>query len=1227
MSSNSVLVNCANLFQCEEKLRTCIRPGELLGRIPLTAEEYLHLSSLIKNSIGRRGTNESMRLAWEAFPTIMAVFLIQTGIRHYRGGELWPAVANHAGFPAINSSEWGYNFLVFLRRNSLPAFEDIGGLRYITPILAHGGIPNYCLNDYFEFVLTPAMEMGGATVEGILDDLLRGSGVRYLVDKPIQRFLLKGGDYAVDFFDRTLEMARRTVNEQGVPDGDELGLPDRITRSYGQWVQQKPERRVNRDSLQSPVIALDPYGLGVTAILSSQQLRTVNVGVSWDIRAGDKSSRVFCRAWRVGNRIKSEVKQTPLPPAEIYVITLIVDGQEYRSWNFRAMQVDRPYLAFIMSSGRLVRGDVLPCEGVWLLLKQGWSIGIDGGATADELPPLAVAWRHYHGIELYHVTAAQITLRGPGGSTFTVPFAGPSRRPTLVGGNRITTDTPGELTYLGKLPALRIPNIGSEGNTPLDLWHLYIRWETEDDPVLTVSINISDYAHHIDRDDQGWLLPLDTPGILGPKALGAYQLSVRGPLGSDARFHLTCVYGMDISLPEEGLWPGWTGEYPPARARITAPASIAVDFKNCTLEKTKQQDEFIHYRCVVGGYSIICELHSAELARPITIRQVIRPISWGWVGIGENCLVWENRCRTLNSKEWRESEDLQLVLSTNQNGMVYRVSLTLRNAKAEVLQISTGQLTEERKLRFRFGQFRDTIVSTSLPEYELWLTVEDGREKRTEFRVALIDREWRPTNVQLLPDSLNDGASRCLVLWDENDKITNRIVRVWTVWRPWDDPIVFSVPDIGNSIVVNFDKPLGPGIYRFEIAYLREDLFLSQTDRSLIPPARSPSVCDLRVKPANWYPYARALPKTVPGGLERFLIDRGLNETDDIGSPTEGDQGRYQFRDFKSIFLTGIMLNAESDETILKSYAWYLKAHSRPSSYELGIEAIGSLLNEGVAIPPEVLASTGWCLLNYGDLDKADTNGQLDELWRIWPLAGLLMEQVAYVKSKGTLGSLIHVLSLQGLERLLGRPDEASYQWPKGPICPYSLTECTFRLLRYECICEDVLPEIPREITGDSQNIKMVCLRSADELEGMRSLLNIAPRGLLDADYYAWCLFEWLIEVKRSQKEGYVGSWVEDNIGRANRILRQLSEDAGVNEEIINCLTQRYVDPKGSLSMVNFPYISGVVALAQRCMVREVGNGNDELNVEDLAIDVCRIYPGLYCRDLCVFEILLSVLL
>ena len=159
MVERLVIEDCSDLAQCEQKLSKEAQNVSLLGEIPFSPEDLDHLGTLIRQAISpdiSRGTRFLERKA----PTCLACFLVWMGIVGYRDGDYWSAVRESTGLVEDPNWErkWGRIFLNFLKTNDLPRFEIEGGLTYVTPILAHGGIPNSCLGEFFERVLLPMVQ-------------------------------------------------------------------------------------------------------------------------------------------------------------------------------------------------------------------------------------------------------------------------------------------------------------------------------------------------------------------------------------------------------------------------------------------------------------------------------------------------------------------------------------------------------------------------------------------------------------------------------------------------------------------------------------------------------------------------------------------------------------------------------------------------------------------------------------------------------------------------------------------------------------------------------------------------------------------------------------------------------------------------------------------------------------------------------------------------------------
>ena len=141
--------------------------GEIISLpFDILAEESIRAKQLI----GRRllcelpfGQNDIEQLqqtllpkgiqAW-SYPTLASMMTVGIGVYYYDRGDFW------SEFPSLDSpvdrSSWGQKFEDFIaKHDSLETFrsvKDEGGHRYVGPMLAHGGIPQTCLSDFFSLI-------------------------------------------------------------------------------------------------------------------------------------------------------------------------------------------------------------------------------------------------------------------------------------------------------------------------------------------------------------------------------------------------------------------------------------------------------------------------------------------------------------------------------------------------------------------------------------------------------------------------------------------------------------------------------------------------------------------------------------------------------------------------------------------------------------------------------------------------------------------------------------------------------------------------------------------------------------------------------------------------------------------------------------------------------------------------------------------------------------------
>jgi len=195
---------------------------------------------------------------WDLYPYLAAASTVGTGVFQYEHGDFWSA------FPGLDTPadqrDWGKRFKRFLETHeSLEAFQELPGLAYVAPILAHGGVPQNCLSDFFE-LLTRFGDPEQPSSD-FIDFLSEHQANMVNIDKPVQRFLLHGGEVAEEFVARSLALWQSHECGDG---GGTHGLPKRVLDTFSKWyAEHRPTQRRHIRRLPKPEIKMSPGDLWV----------------------------------------------------------------------------------------------------------------------------------------------------------------------------------------------------------------------------------------------------------------------------------------------------------------------------------------------------------------------------------------------------------------------------------------------------------------------------------------------------------------------------------------------------------------------------------------------------------------------------------------------------------------------------------------------------------------------------------------------------------------------------------------------------------------------------------------------------------------------------------------------------------------------------------------------------------------------------------------------------
>jgi len=646
----------------ESHLAPLVQTVELLGEIPITPEACQQLGKAIGLRLRSLGLTEAVRTIRNRYPCTFAVFLVAQGVHGYDGrAGYWPGVGQAIG-RSLNPAwarELGRLFEKILADLDLPLFPDLGGRRYVDLILMHGGIPNYCLDDFFNNMLRPAVTRdfyADMPVEELIDEwLLRASG-RYFVDKPVLRFLEFGGRVAEDFVERSRELAREFLDAGQVSLAEEVGLPQRVVEAFHQWAVRRDgfnlsKGKVGRRTslrLRKPEILLDPWGEGITLELPPQQIPVTlsQAEIVWQVRAGTKDFEIPVRIRRVGYDLRTTAESLLLEtPTEIYEVSLWIDGQPRRTWRYHGPDGERPLLAFDAGRGALLRrAPSLPARHLWLLYPRGARLDIIGDARLlEEFPRLPWGWSTFQGQAWDISQATQLIFRyRDKASTIAVRPDERARRPSLVGGDMFPAPPSGPTTiplYLGAPPAVRVPLVGRTSmEEELKRWRLtlFCKWTAY--PNRNLSIPLSELRLHLKEATGAVELPLNISPLLGKAPYGNFVLRLRGPLGRDAELPLRVLPPLTITGHEKLYLPNPQTGPPPVTLHFETEPRTRIELQSeedddRLLQVDKQETRWIH-RLQTAPETTLLELNvikslpdnSEEVRVPLRIP--IRRLRW-----------------------------------------------------------------------------------------------------------------------------------------------------------------------------------------------------------------------------------------------------------------------------------------------------------------------------------------------------------------------------------------------------------------------------------------------------------------------------------------------------------------------------------------------------------------------------------------------------------------------
>lgn len=808
-----------NASSIENRLSVQLKKARLIGEINPSRELVDQLGTQFKTYFAQGTQNEILDIIKVDFPYSFLTFMVGMGIYEYDNEGLWPAIEQELGLST--HTRVAHTFEELLNHFGFPLFEKLRdqSMRFITPLVMHGGIPIYSLDNFFEHIVLPSLqkpEYIGLTGQKLIEEMLDRTTRQ--VNKPVQYFLQFGGETAADLLSRSRKMAKAWLDNKEKMTAETAGLPIHIVDAFYEWIV-KNENQVSRTHASSrqrllkPELCLDPWGLGVFIRLPEQKLLDESIqNVEWVIDCDGLTKNLPAQIRRQADKVVAlERLFIPTKICSQYRIELNIEENKF-SWVLQGLSSEKPYLVFNPDHDPAPTMRDVFARQVWLMLPLKARVEvISGQANCFEVfPDLPGIFGNYRAEWWDFTDTEEVLLKQQDKESLSITFRRQEivPQPKLIGG--ILLNDPlfkdEENFYIGNAPKLYLPTISDF--LSLDQWSLSFTTNDNNTSIKYPHISLTNLPDDaIERQTDGsTLINLNHEYLLGENPFGKFEIHVKGPLGMDADLNLNILTGL-IAHGLEKIYMAEAGEGSPL---------VHTNLKhlaNDHIEPANQQDKMwtapklsrflnVDFQPKRHNFDLIYvhRLNNQDAIRiPFHIR--IKRIRWRFVSGESADENWNEWPIFLSVHDFQKAQTPFLLLDLPiQEDELQTMNLEITDLKGEVIKNQIlfdpqKKYHTKRFWRIDLSPLSDLINLIDLTmlrgQLVIQLSAHSSLRKVPILRISKqLDLEIQDVRIS----ENNDFYQIDINLYERNHQ-NNRVVYFWSTYRDWEDPFMEKLPD------------------------------------------------------------------------------------------------------------------------------------------------------------------------------------------------------------------------------------------------------------------------------------------------------------------------------------------------------------------------------------------------------------------------------------------------
>lgn len=799
IAADEAVLNDANAY--EHAFRQALRGRRLVYEAGLEEALRPRLAERLNALIAIFGSAAREQLP-RHYPAIVVVTLALDAAFAYSGHTLWPNLLVQDRRPPLLGPVFS-DAIDELGLEQFSSFDDENAQKYVSRILAHGGIPKNCLHRYFEF-LDETVPSAGFDVASYQEDLRDGQGSAFAIPRPVKRFLIRTGSVGADFLARSLELLRDEdddfadsldIGTEAVDKAiaDKRGLPLHVVKEYRDFRRTRGARDHARGPLRipHPQVVFDLDGDGGPRVVIPAYKAGADLGSFWTITPVGASVQSSKWPKRLAV-VASETRELALPPATVWRIALSTDGSASTYDKTIPALRDNQALVFHARTGAFIEDpQYCPTEEIMVLAPCALLSESPSVTVTQHLPPVnAPAWEDWQLYEVavrgYGTLAGRLNI-GEHVSEEVRLIVGVQLPPTVQISDALTgVMTVDGVTVFSRPPSVLTVPWSDESRTR---WRGFVA--VNGLRVALVQQDLADAAS----------LTYSLARLIPRDGLSEVRLVLQGSLGESVRHEFVVVPGLTVRLPQGVILPD------------DAPQAVNVE---CDTDLLHVEDD-------VGNPIREILVDAMHLPPAVTVRSKdgravalrIKPevLSWRLVSDEEVWSEASSTIATLRLAARQPMDGVVLQVSRHEQLSYRRVVLMSGDVELQSAPLPKGRQGSD-VASIRLGQFRDTIERHPTSGFIIALEI-DGRRVPV---VQIVD------DVQLLllsVDATQGESGTQLTLGVRMSKaLSGLFFRVSSVDRPWRPRIDQPMPGGAQSTeLVELSETLPPGRYNVAVGF------------------------------------------------------------------------------------------------------------------------------------------------------------------------------------------------------------------------------------------------------------------------------------------------------------------------------------------------------------------------------------------------------------------------